>query len=34
MTETGPAGTVLYPEEQLARAGSIGNVPTDVENVR
>ncbi len=24
MTETGPAGTVLYPEEQLARAGSIG----------
>jgi len=24
MTETGPAGTVLYPEEQLAKAGSIG----------
>lgn len=24
MTETGPAGTVLYPEEQLAHAGSIG----------
>jgi feruloyl-CoA synthase len=24
MTETGPVGTVLYPEEQLAHAGSIG----------
>ena len=28
MTETGPAGTVLYPEEQVARAGSIGRGPT------
>ncbi len=26
MTETGPAGTTLYPEEQVARAGSIGRV--------
>ncbi|QNG20629.1 long-chain fatty acid--CoA ligase [Rhodococcus triatomae] len=26
MTETGPVGTVLYPEEQLAKAGSIGRV--------
>ncbi|RQQ63569.1 AMP-binding protein [Burkholderia stagnalis] len=24
MTETGPAGTTLYPDEQLAKAGSIG----------
>jgi feruloyl-CoA synthase len=24
MTETGPAGTVLYPDEQFAHAGSIG----------
>ncbi|REE75762.1 feruloyl-CoA synthase [Rhodococcus wratislaviensis] len=24
MTETGPVGAVLYPEEQLAKAGSIG----------
>jgi len=24
MTETGPAGTALYPEEQVAHAGSIG----------
>jgi feruloyl-CoA synthase len=24
MTETGPVGTVLYPEEQLTKAGSIG----------
>lgn len=24
MTETGPVGTVLYPEEQVAHAGSIG----------
>jgi feruloyl-CoA synthase len=28
MTETGPSGTVLYPDEQLARAGSIGRVAT------
>ncbi|CAG4901095.1 class I adenylate-forming enzyme family protein [Paraburkholderia saeva] len=28
MTETGPAGTVLYPEEQIAKAGSIGRVTT------
>lgn len=26
MTETGPVGTVLYPEEQLSKAGSIGRV--------
>lgn len=26
MTETGPAGTVLYPHEQIAKAGSIGRV--------
>lgn len=26
MTETGPVGTTLYPEEQVARAGSIGRV--------
>ena len=26
MTETGPAGTTLYPEEQRAKAGSIGRV--------
>ncbi|MFT3812810.1 MAG: AMP-binding protein [Acidovorax sp.] len=26
MTETGPAGTALYPEEQLERAGSIGRI--------
>ena len=24
MTETGPVGTVLYPEEQISKAGSIG----------
>nr|WP_175802294.1 AMP-binding protein [Burkholderia anthina] len=24
MTETGPAGTTLYPDEQIAKAGSIG----------
>jgi feruloyl-CoA synthase len=31
MTETGPAGTVLYSEEQFARAGSIGRsaMPND-----
>lgn len=28
MTETGPAGTVLHPEEQVAKAGSIGCKPT------
>jgi feruloyl-CoA synthase len=28
MTETGPCGTVLYPEEQIAKAGSIGRVAT------
>jgi feruloyl-CoA synthase len=28
MTETGPAGTGLYPEEQLSKAGSIGRVAT------
>ncbi len=28
MTETGPCGTVLYPEEQVAKAGSIGRVGT------
>ncbi|HBO81296.1 MAG TPA: fatty-acid--CoA ligase, partial [Cupriavidus sp.] len=28
MTETGPSGTVLYPEEQVAKAGSIGRVAT------
>jgi feruloyl-CoA synthase len=28
MTESGPAGTVLYPEEQVAKAGSIGRVGT------
>ncbi|MFP6562743.1 class I adenylate-forming enzyme family protein [Paraburkholderia sp. B3] len=28
MTETGPSGTVLYPDEQLAKAGSIGRVAT------
>lgn len=28
MTETGPCGTVLYPEEQVAKAGSIGRVAT------
>ncbi|MCY1277817.1 Long-chain-fatty-acid--CoA ligase [compost metagenome] len=28
MTETGPSGTVLYPEEQIAKAGSIGRVAT------
>ncbi|GGB56631.1 fatty-acid CoA ligase [Tistrella bauzanensis] len=26
MTETGPTGTALYPEEQIAKAGSIGRV--------
>jgi feruloyl-CoA synthase len=26
MTETGPVGTILYPEEQLAHAGSIGRI--------
>lgn len=26
MTETGPAGTTLYPEEQRAKAGSIGRI--------
>ncbi|HBV98654.1 MAG: fatty-acid--CoA ligase [Peptococcaceae bacterium BICA1-7] len=26
MTEAGPSGTVLYPEDQVSRAGSIGNV--------
>ncbi|MFF2028488.1 class I adenylate-forming enzyme family protein, partial [Streptomyces sp. NPDC058171] len=26
MTETGPVGAVLYPEEQLTKAGSIGRV--------
>ncbi len=26
MTETGPTGTTLYPEEQVERAGSIGRV--------
>lgn len=28
MTEAGPSGTVLYPEEQEAKAGSIGRTPT------
>jgi len=28
MTETGPSGTVLYPEEQVTKAGSIGRVAT------
>ncbi len=28
MTETGPCGTVLYPGEQLTKAGSIGRVAT------
>jgi feruloyl-CoA synthase len=28
MTETGPCGTALYPEEQLSKAGSIGRVAT------
>ncbi|WP_028221383.1 class I adenylate-forming enzyme family protein [Paraburkholderia oxyphila] len=28
MTETGPCGSVLYPEEQIAKAGSIGRVAT------
>jgi feruloyl-CoA synthase len=28
MTETGPCGTVLYPEEQVTKAGSIGRVAT------
>lgn len=28
MTETGPSGTVLYPEEQETKAGSIGCSPT------
>ncbi|MBI1905790.1 MAG: AMP-binding protein [Rhodocyclales bacterium] len=28
MTETGPLGTLLYPEEQVAKAGSIGRVAT------
>ncbi|WP_218509728.1 class I adenylate-forming enzyme family protein [Variovorax sp. dw_308] len=28
MTETGPGGTVLYPEEQIDKAGSIGRVAT------
>lgn len=28
MTETGPSGTVLYPEEQEVKAGSIGRTPT------
>lgn len=28
MTETGPAGTVLYPDEQIAKAGSIGRSAT------
>ena len=27
MTETGPTGMVLYPDEQLAKAGSIGKYP-------
>lgn len=27
MTETGPAGTVLEPDEQVAKAGSIGSKP-------
>ena len=27
MTETGPAGTVLEPGEQIAKAGSVGNKP-------
>jgi feruloyl-CoA synthase len=26
MTETGPIGTILYPDEQVAKAGSIGRV--------
>lgn len=28
MTESGPLGTTLYPEEQVAKAGSIGRGPT------
>jgi feruloyl-CoA synthase len=28
MTETGPSGTVLYPHEQIEKAGSIGRVTT------
>jgi feruloyl-CoA synthase len=28
MTETGPLGTLLYPEEQVMKAGSIGRVAT------
>lgn len=27
MTETGPTGTVLYPQEQITKAGSIGRTP-------
>lgn len=27
MTETGPTGTVLYPQEQVNKAGSIGRTP-------
>jgi feruloyl-CoA synthase len=34
MTETGPVGTVLYPEEQLAHAGSIGRSAMPGVNVR
>jgi feruloyl-CoA synthase len=34
MTETGPSGTVLYPDEQIARAGSIGRVATPGVDIR
>ncbi|SPB15797.1 feruloyl-CoA synthetase [Caballeronia novacaledonica] len=34
MTETGPAGTVLYPREQIAKAGSIGRVCTPGSEMR
>lgn len=34
MTETGPSGTVLYPDEQIAKAGSIGRVATPGVDIR
>lgn len=34
MTETGPAGTVFYPDEQIAKAGSIGRIGTPGVDVR
>ncbi|SFC40984.1 feruloyl-CoA synthase [Flexibacter flexilis DSM 6793] len=34
MTETGPTGIVLYPEEQLRKAGSIGKYPLPTVSIK